>query len=651
MAILTDQDKQFILKLKGQGYSKEDAFAALTKVKQAKGDETFSFGERFMQNLKKAPEALFGAGTVTGETLGKIPLVKNVVEGVKDFGSMASEGIARGVEGATAVAQGLTSNKPISEKVPEIVSGAADVVGGALSTMFAAPVARATNLPLVGGIAESALNTVGEGVKIVSKAAGDYIGQTSEEKDALAKNFENLMMLFGAKYGDKAAESVVEAMKPYVTKGVEAIKQDFPAVANFAGKSLKNVANYLEEKVLPTTAKEAELMQKFEANKMIAEEALAAAKKNGDVAKITEAKKSLDSLLASKPRTIAETSTERGISGTRTGVGLSSAKTGTTIFTKEINPALKATKETITRDELFKPLEDKIADTVEPGRKAELEAALEAIKEEYASPAFDNLTLEVAQKIKSGLDEFTPQKAFKGQEIANGYNQLRAEMANAIRRATYDKLKSQDIKNKYLDYSNLLELQKLGIKARMEKGAGFALGGFASQIRTLWDMAATPLGTAAGKYLYKLGDLLEFESPVKVKTAGEFIESQGVSKNEFYDQVRSSYEKTGGITINLQGGIPRKGYAFAPSKTSEFKISTDVFEKDRNAFIDEFISKNKQTLSQPGSHFGLWRSDDGFVYMDIIQVVADLAQAKKAAKASNQLAIYDLEKNEAISLD
>jgi hypothetical protein len=401
---------------------------------------------------------------------------------------------------------GFDLDAPATEPLwKPLLKGAGDVAGGAIQTL-GAPITGVigADVPVVSPITEAAA-TIGTApawiptkiiANVIDAAArqGGANVESEEYKESVRKPIENILNVF---YGRKIPEIA------------EVVREGTGKIRSFAGKRLKEAGVSVGETVLPTTAKEAELMQKFEAGQ-----------------------------LPFKPRTVGETAIERGVTGTQTKIGTKAVKTGVEIFEKEVNPALEASKEIITKKELFSPLEEKVAKTVEPGRKAELSDALEAIKEEYASPEFDNIGLPKAQKIKSGLDEFTPQKSFRGKEIGSAYNQLRNDMADVIRRLTYDKLKDINIKNKYIDYSNLKELEKLGIKARTQKGGAFKPGGTGTLIRDLWDMVTIPAGTIGGRLLYKVGEFLELQSNKPVKTVGEYIKSQGVSKKEFEQQLK-----------------------------------------------------------------------------------------------------------------
>lgn len=244
MAILTDQDKQFILRLKQQGYSKEDAFAALTKVKQANGDQTFSFGERFMQNLKAAPAALFGEDSVSQKILGSVPIVgdalNSVPRAIEDTSNMVIHGTETAVKGTAETAVGLKDMavgtktgletgdwSDFSDATVDTVGGTAKMIGGGMETAFSPVIGAATNAPIIGKPIEKGLELAGEGIDWVATQAGDALGTDEGSKRVIKESVINLAMLLGTKYGPKAVESLKTTLSPYVVKAGETIKSKF----------------------------------------------------------------------------------------------------------------------------------------------------------------------------------------------------------------------------------------------------------------------------------------------------------------------------------------------------------------------------------------------------------------------------------------
>ena len=97
-------------------------------------------------------------------------------------------------------------------------------------------------------------------------------------------------------------------------------------------------------------------------------------------------------------------------------------------------------------------------------------------------------------------------------------------------------------------------------------------------------------------------------------------------------------KKNGGVTINLKGDIPTKGYVYAPSKLTETKIPADKFSVSD---VNNFKQKYYKELSEPGNHFGAWL-EDGNIVLDVSRVEEDVSKAVKGAGTSDQDGVFNL---------
>ena len=113
--------------------------------------------------------------------------------------------------------------------------------------------------------------------------------------------------------------------------------------------------------------------------------------------------------------------------------------------------------------------------------------------------------------------------------------------------------------------------------------------------------------------------------------------SKEVLAQQAYDIVRAN----GGITIDLAGHQPHDGYAYAPYKTTEFKVKESEFTPKH---VDDYIDKHHKELARPGNNLGMW-TEDGYVYLDVSRVGAPTAETFAKAQAAHQLAVCDLGNN------
>lgn len=94
----------------------------------------------------------------------------------------------------------------------------------------------------------------------------------------------------------------------------------------------------------------------------------------------------------------------------------------------------------------------------------------------------------------------------------------------------------------------------------------------------------------------------------------------------------------GGATINLDGDVPTKGFAYSPFKDVETVIPKEKFGENH---VDDFINKHFDKLNQDGHHLGIWE-DDGKIYIDISKVNPDEQLAVADSIKNNQLGLFDL---------
>lgn len=255
--------------------------------------------------------------------------------------------------------------------------------------------------------------------------------------------------------------------------------------------AVKPVGEYIYSKAFTPNVKEAENILAYEATRP-------------SVASKIYGAGALEGNPAFKPITVAETALRSGIAGTERQVGIQAKQVGDNLWKKEIAPAVESIKGRITKAELFKPLKERIAKIVDPSKKVAYQNAFNGLVEDYAK--IKSFSYKEAQALKSELAQFTPAKVFRGKDVANETRMLQADMAKLIREKTYEKLKDINVRQKYIDYGNLQELEKVGVKAISEAGTKGGFGGFWS---TIYDTAMTPVKTIGGKTLYKIGDKLQ----------------------------------------------------------------------------------------------------------------------------------------------
>lgn len=105
--------------------------------------------------------------------------------------------------------------------------------------------------------------------------------------------------------------------------------------------------------------------------------------------------------------------------------------------------------------------------------------------------------------------------------------------------------------------------------------------------------------------------------------------------------------REGGFSESLAGDTPKGGYMTAVTLDSEFSKPIDEFTLED---ILDYVTQYAEELSQPDTYVGGWL-DEGIGYLDISKNFQDLNEALSAAKAGNQLAIWDVENFVSIYLE
>lgn len=129
-------------------------------------------------------------------------------------------------------------------------------------------------------------------------------------------------------------------------------------------------------------------------------------------------------------------------------------------------------------------------------------------------------------------------------------------------------------------------------------------------------------------------------------TKGRFAEKPGGTFATLIDQIS---QPDGGFTMHpLTGEQPTTGFVVSVYKGSEKVIPAKSLTPVE---LVQFVKDNMALASQEGNFVGAWHNPkDGNVYLDISRVTQSRAEAEQLGRENNQLAIFDLQKGQSISL-
>lgn len=379
----------------------------------------------------------------------------------------------------------------------EILPTGGAIVGGIVGGIAGAAGGAALGLPEagVGAIPGAAIG--GYTGSVAGSALGGAAGEALQQE--VEKVFGSRKELSGKEIG-KTALSMGAA---------EAIGGP---VASVAGKVVKGLGESLYKMAIPTSAKEAALLQTYKAGTGFLERV-------GNI---------LKGGVSKAPTTAADTSLRKGLMGTESMLGIQAKRASTKLWKGLIEPQLNNSKVVVNVPRFLDEAKSKIiAETPELGRQSQLLKALKAVQDEYSH--IGSVPLKELQKLKEGWAEFVPEKAYKGESIAGAYNDVRNILSGMSRTKIYDSL-GAEVKQAYHDYGNLQGIKELGQKAMT---GGKLKGGFGSFWSGIKDIAVTPVATIGGQVIYRTGQGIEFIGKEGGRTLRDVIfgASQDVGKD------------------------------------------------------------------------------------------------------------------------
>jgi hypothetical protein len=269
-----------------------------------------------------------------------------------------------------------------------------------------------------------------------------------------------------------------------------------------SGKLLKSVGGGVFKLSVPLSAKEAALVQTYKAKVPFVQRISAA------IAGESKA-----------PLTNAKTAFDKGLWGSEAMMGVQATKAKTKIWKDVVSPALKNSDASVNLPTFFSEAEAQIIKrTPELTRQKALLNALEAVKDDYSGT--HTISLEKLQDLKAGWAQFVPEKAYKGENIAGALNAVRNVLAGDARKAIYNAVDDPAVKRAYLDYGNLVNIQKWGQKSMT---GGKLKGGFGGWISAIKDTVVIPVTSISGHTIYKTGAGLELYGAAGAKTVEEVL--------------------------------------------------------------------------------------------------------------------------------
>lgn len=303
-------------------------------------------------------------------------------------------------------------------------------------------------------------------------------------------------------------QTVGEALTPGLGTALGAAIPGALPLLTGAGRVTSKLGSKMVESVIPTSSREAGILQTYKANKPFLQR-VSDVLSGTEKAPVTAGKTAL---------TTTQGQTVRGLFGTKSQIGIQAKRATDSLWKNIIEPRLKTSQNAVDVQKFFDTAEQKIIQSnPELSRQSSLLEALQAIKDDYKGVT--TVPMDKFEKFKQGWAEFVPDKAYQGKSIAGAFNDVRNILSGEARQTIYNEL-GDDVKQAYLDYGNLIGLREMGKKSMTGQALKGGTGGLVSEI---FSQAVTPVGTVGGQVLYRLGNGLEFLGNAGAKKLSQVI--------------------------------------------------------------------------------------------------------------------------------
>lgn len=355
-----------------------------------------------------------------------------------------------------------------------------DVKAGLASGVISGVTGGLSKIP---GVNTAGKNLVRKGVKAIQTLAPGY---SSDVVSGLA----------GMRGEDRTGgKAFIPGVGTALVGGIAGIPLAKKAVSNVAD----NTSSYLYRKAITPNVKDAEKIFRNKVNTPLSK-------------KIENTFTYGQNITESNPITRAEVARKYNLIGTGTGIGVRARRTANNIYSTQIEPVVsqmaKNNVGTLKTEDLFEFANKEIAKTTDPRRGENLQDAVDFLKEKYMPKFGETITIDKQQSLKKDLAKFTPQALFRNKDVASEVRTIEDLINKKIRNNTYNAIPEAKLKEKYLDYGQLTELEGLALKdiqdSAIKGGSGTLVGGIyhtlADPVFTTGGLALKGVSRALGNY-------------------------------------------------------------------------------------------------------------------------------------------------------
>lgn len=126
--------------------------------------------------------------------------------------------------------------------------------------------------------------------------------------------------------------------------------------------------------------------------------------------------------------------------------------------------------------------------------------------------------------------------------------------------------------------------------------------------------------------------------------------AEAVQKGQLSDLVNRIRQPDGGFTYNpMHGTEPTEGFALSIHPERSATVDAENLTADA---LHDYLSKNRDLLSQEGNHLGAWHDPQSHkVFLDVSTVAKDEKEAAELARQHDQIAYFDLKNGRSVTVN
>lgn len=107
-----------------------------------------------------------------------------------------------------------------------------------------------------------------------------------------------------------------------------------------------------------------------------------------------------------------------------------------------------------------------------------------------------------------------------------------------------------------------------------------------------------------------------------------------------------------GLSLNTNNNeLYNGGFCMSPYPDRSEGVSKDMSDKEFQDYLTDYTKRNNDLLSQPNHCLGLWRDDQGTLWIDVSIVTNDASDCRSIGEGKDQIAYFDLQQGKSITIN